>query len=488
MKLFFTVGNTAFDTFIASWKAKRCSRQFAAVDAGAPLLQGQEGARLGGAGQGRCLLPAEDWHPYSPLTFITPPFPGYRSGHSTVSGGCGKILELFTGSDHFGGVEKRKAGELTEPGFVCRIIQARHGKMLGDPKLTCDVALKLPTFSATAELAGLSHVMGGYHIQSDNVDGLALGRKVAVYLWPRIQAYFNGRPGRAEARLLFAMHDGAVAHKIAKTPLAVPAAGSEFRKKEEPDDWQRSIDRQKGGSQRRRPGQNRAGRRFTQAFQGLEGGLADAGVNIPDGGDDSPEQSRRLTAALAEGGDGMAAYAGVGVFQGGVQERQSVGTEPAQGDASDDTSDDTGVTEQYDEVRSCRHRLGADFAEGEGGPATGNVVGVLRGHGQGRHRLEGSGPQFAQTVRGPAAHCGRAVAQGSHQNGHGRARGRTDLAQGRRYHAAHGEVVVAQGLDEGRHRSLRGFAHQPEHGSRVQALEGVGHAQALQPVAQVRPG
>jgi hypothetical protein len=28
-----------------------------------------------------------------------------------------------------------------------------------------EVALKLPTFGATAEMAGISRVMGGYHIQ-----------------------------------------------------------------------------------------------------------------------------------------------------------------------------------------------------------------------------------------------------------------------------------------------------------------------------------
>ena len=35
-------------------------------------------------------------------------------------------------------------------------------------------------------------VMGGYHIQADNIAGLDLGRKVAGYDWPRVRAYFNG--------------------------------------------------------------------------------------------------------------------------------------------------------------------------------------------------------------------------------------------------------------------------------------------------------
>ena len=58
--------------------------------------------------------------------------------------------------------------------------------------MSCDVALQLPTFSEVAELAGISRVLGGYHIQADNVAGLELGRNVATFTWPRIRAYFDG--------------------------------------------------------------------------------------------------------------------------------------------------------------------------------------------------------------------------------------------------------------------------------------------------------
>ncbi|HEX2123167.1 MAG TPA: hypothetical protein VHL59_16160 [Thermoanaerobaculia bacterium] len=34
-------------------------------------------------------------------------------------------------------------------------------------------------------------VMGGYHIQADE-EGLKLGRRVAEYSWPKIEAYFDG--------------------------------------------------------------------------------------------------------------------------------------------------------------------------------------------------------------------------------------------------------------------------------------------------------
>jgi hypothetical protein len=193
VKLFFAVGNVVFDAFIACWDTKRCydsSRPWTLVR---HYYAGKKVNGWGGPGKGVVEMPAEDWHPYSPYTFITPPFPGYPSGHSTASGAGAKMLELFTGSDTFGETERRTAGMLTEPGFLCKEIQAINGKYPADAALTCDVALKLPTFSATAEMAGISRVMGGYHVQVDNVEGLKMGRKVAEYEWPRMQGYFNGK-------------------------------------------------------------------------------------------------------------------------------------------------------------------------------------------------------------------------------------------------------------------------------------------------------
>jgi len=193
MKLFFSVANVAFDAFIAAWESKRyydSSRPWTLVRY---YYAGREVEGWGGPGKGTIRMRAEDWHPYSPYTFITPPFPGYVSGHSTVSAASAKMLELFTGSDKFGDIEKRKAGILTEPGFECKLMMMRDGQLpLGHEKMTCDVALALPTFTATAEMAAVSRLWGGYHIRTDNEVGLVAGRQIAEYEWPKIQAYFNG--------------------------------------------------------------------------------------------------------------------------------------------------------------------------------------------------------------------------------------------------------------------------------------------------------
>ena len=140
-------------------------------------------------------IPAGDWRPYSPATFVTPPFPGYVSGHAAASGAASKILELFTGSNHFGAAATRTAGALTEDEFEISKMQSLDGKAPGDLPHSKEVVLKLPTFSATAEMAALSRLWGGYHIRTDNEEGLKLGRKIAEYSWPIYVSYFKGVAG-----------------------------------------------------------------------------------------------------------------------------------------------------------------------------------------------------------------------------------------------------------------------------------------------------
>jgi hypothetical protein len=196
VKLFFAVGNVAMDAFIAAWEAKRyydSSRPWTLIHYyyADKDIRGWEGP-----GKGVGAMKGQDWHPYSPYVFITPPFPGYVSGHSTVSAASAKTLELFTGSDVFGATEVRHAGELTEPNISCEVKQMVDGRPFAGLASDGTVTLRLPTFTATAEMAGISRVLGGYHIQADNVAGLDLGRKVAEYVWPVTLSYFQGTYGK----------------------------------------------------------------------------------------------------------------------------------------------------------------------------------------------------------------------------------------------------------------------------------------------------
>lgn len=192
VKLFFSVANVVMDAFIACWEAKRyydTSRPYWWVRL---YHKGERVEGWLGPGRGSGKLKAEDWRPYSPDTFLTPPFPGYVSGHATASGAASRMLELFTGSDRYGATAFQEAGELTEPGFSSAAMQAKDGVPASALPESKEVHLKLPTFTATAEMAALSRLWGGYHIRTDNDEGLILGRKIAMYSWPKFKAYFDG--------------------------------------------------------------------------------------------------------------------------------------------------------------------------------------------------------------------------------------------------------------------------------------------------------
>ena len=168
VKMYFLIEAAAMDAFIACWDAKMYydyARPYSLVH---EYYKDQVIKLWGGPGKGMILVKGQDWRPYSPETFLCPPFPAYVSGHSTVSGACAEALRLFTGSDYFGEEVKRVPGEFTEP-----------------DNLADTVALKFPTFSETANMAGISRVLGGYHIQADNKEGLKLGRNVAGVIWKK---------------------------------------------------------------------------------------------------------------------------------------------------------------------------------------------------------------------------------------------------------------------------------------------------------------
>ncbi len=174
VKMYFLNQIVAMDAFIASWDSKMYydyARPYALVH------EYYKGKKIYGwidpvKGWGE--MDGSEWRPYSPAAFLCPPFPSYVSGHSCVSGACGEALKLYKGSDEFGSSVELQAGYLTEPNH------------LGEK-----VTLNFPTFTEAAEMAGQSRVLGGYHIQADNVAGLELGRNVARHAYKFYQKHLG---------------------------------------------------------------------------------------------------------------------------------------------------------------------------------------------------------------------------------------------------------------------------------------------------------
>src|SRR5690606_18617963 len=143
--------NTAFDAFIASWEAKRhydSSRPWTLIRS--HYYPDKEIVGYLGECKGAGTIAGKEWFPYSPPTFVTPPFPGFPSGHSTVSGACSKMLELMTGSYDFGIYVRHQAGIYTESECSTSQMQARDGTPATDVPPSKDVVLKMPTLTATA--------------------------------------------------------------------------------------------------------------------------------------------------------------------------------------------------------------------------------------------------------------------------------------------------------------------------------------------------
>lgn len=166
VKMYFLNQITAMDAFIACWDTKMhydYARPYALVH---KYFKGKKIKAWGGYNKGWIELMGEHWRPYSPNAFLCPPFPSYVSGHSAVSGACAEALKLFKTSDEFNISVSFVAGSYTEPEDRWQ-----------------EVELHFPTFTKAAEMAGISRVLGGYHIQSDNIEGLILGRKVAQHAY-----------------------------------------------------------------------------------------------------------------------------------------------------------------------------------------------------------------------------------------------------------------------------------------------------------------
>lgn len=177
VKLFFALNNALFDAGIAVWDCKRVYDSARPITAIRFLYKGKRILAWAGPNQGSRVIKGEDWLPYQPATFITPPFPEYVSGHSAFSAASAQILSSFTGSDRFGYAAILAPGSSSiEPGLTPRNA----------------VTLEWQTFTDAADEAGMSRRYGGIHFEDGDLLGRAMGRKVGALVWAKCGAYFDG--------------------------------------------------------------------------------------------------------------------------------------------------------------------------------------------------------------------------------------------------------------------------------------------------------
>lgn len=177
-KLLFALGSAMLDASIATWESKRFYDSQRPISSIRFLKNGQQIPWWPAQGAGTRTILGQDWKPYQPDTFITPPFAEHVSGHSTFSAVGACILRNFTGSDKFNyGVTIANGTSRVEPGLT----PAQN------------VTLVWPTFTAAANEAGISRIYGGIHFNAGDQAGRALGKKVGTAVWEKCVAMWTGK-------------------------------------------------------------------------------------------------------------------------------------------------------------------------------------------------------------------------------------------------------------------------------------------------------
>jgi hypothetical protein len=124
---------------------------------------------------------ADNWVPYQRNTFVTPPFAGYLSGHSTFSSAGAEVLKKLTGSAYFPG----GMGEYTIP--------ANNFYLGFENGPSVDIKLQWATYKDASDQASLSRIWGGIHPPFDDIPGRLMGTDIGADAFQKAKDLFvNG--------------------------------------------------------------------------------------------------------------------------------------------------------------------------------------------------------------------------------------------------------------------------------------------------------
>ncbi|HXF61512.1 MAG TPA: vanadium-dependent haloperoxidase [Caldilineaceae bacterium] len=195
VKLYFALNGALFDASIAAWDAKRaydCVRPISAIRY---KYRGQMVQAWAGPNQGTQWIKGETWLPYQDLTFVTPPFAEFVSGHSTFSAAAATVLTQFTGSSRFYDgktiLYNEDFNQDGVPDLLGQHVVKAGGKLYENGPASM-VVLQWETFQEAADEAGMSRRYGGIHFQDGDLRGREMGRNIGVLAFDRAQSYWTG--------------------------------------------------------------------------------------------------------------------------------------------------------------------------------------------------------------------------------------------------------------------------------------------------------
>lgn len=122
---------------------------------------------------------AENWWPYQRPSFVTPPFAGYVSGHSTYSRAAAEILTMLTGDEYF-------------PGGMGEFVAPQNEFLVFEDGPSVDVRLQWATYRDASDQTSLSRIWGGIHPPVDDIPGRLIGIEIANESFDYANKFFDG--------------------------------------------------------------------------------------------------------------------------------------------------------------------------------------------------------------------------------------------------------------------------------------------------------
>ncbi len=120
----------------------------------------------------------ERWWPYQRPSFVTPPFAGYVSGHSTFSRAAAEVLTLITGDEYF-------------PGGMGEFVAKKDEFLVFEKGPSVDIKLQWATYRDASDQTSLSRIWGGIHPPADDIPGRVMGNIVGNRAFNFAVPYFN---------------------------------------------------------------------------------------------------------------------------------------------------------------------------------------------------------------------------------------------------------------------------------------------------------
>jgi hypothetical protein len=119
------------------------------------------------------------WWPYQRPSFVSPPFAGYLSGHSTFSRAAAEVLTQITNDAFF-------------PGGMGIFSVAKNNFLAFEAGPSESFSLQWATYRDASDQTSLSRIWGGIHPPIDDIKGRIIGNKIGKEAFNYASQFFNG--------------------------------------------------------------------------------------------------------------------------------------------------------------------------------------------------------------------------------------------------------------------------------------------------------